>query len=215
MSTKPHPPRAERRPRRPGPGEGRVHWKKAACAAVPALVVAAGMALMTAQGALAASFAVSGTTFQVSSGRLTADGLSSYVTTDRSVDGRGRPAALLGLGDAVLSDICQSARIATPVGRVVFRLTAGGPAGEVTASSLIIDGEDLTGDARFGSAEIGRDASTLDRVPGIAGEAGKFGLQAGRVEVTGVRSNAWAATGGNFRLKGLRVEVGLNGRTCF
>ncbi|MFI6643065.1 DUF6230 family protein [Streptomyces sp. NPDC050504] len=195
--------------------EGRTSWKKAAAVAVPAVLAVGALAAVTAQGALAASFAVSGTSFQVSSGRLTSQGLASYVHIDRDVDGKGHPVALLGIGDARLSDICQSAAVDTPLGKVVFKLTAGGSAGEVTASNLVIDGEDLTGDARFGTAEIGRDASTLDRVRGVKGEPGKFGLQAGDIEVVGVRSRAWSATGGNFRLKGMRLNVSLDGKQCF
>ncbi|MGI5472524.1 DUF6230 family protein [Streptomyces sp. CA-132043] len=168
-----------------------------------------------AQGVLAASFAVSGTDFQVASGKLTSDGLSSYVHTDRAADGTGHPVALLGIGKASLSDICQSAQVETPVGPVIFKLTAGGAAGPVTADSLVIDGEDLVGDARFGTAQIGRDASTLDEVPGIRGPKGKFGLQAGDIEVAGVKSHAWSATGGNFRLKGLKLGVSLGGKKCF
>ncbi|WP_051832781.1 DUF6230 family protein [Streptomyces katrae] len=173
------------------------------------------MAVVVAQGALAASFAVSGTGFQVSSSRLTSKGLASDVQTDRSVDGTGHPVALLGIGEATLTEICQSAEVDTPVGKVVFKLTAGGPAGEVTAGSLVIDGEDLYGDATFGTAQTGRDASTLDQVDGVKGQPGKFGLQAGHIEVVGVRSHAWSATGGNFRLKGMRVSVGLDGKRCF
>ncbi|MER5889816.1 DUF6230 family protein [Streptomyces sp. NPDC001941] len=195
--------------------EGRTSWKRTAVVALPAVVAVGVMATVMAQGALAASFAVSGTSFQVSSGKLTSKGLSSYVQTDRSVDGKGHPVALLGIGDATLDDICQSAEVDTPVGKVVFKLTAGGDAGKVTASNLIIDGEDLVGDARFGTAQIGRDASTLDEVPGVKGEAGKFGLQAGDIEVLGVRSHAWSATGGNFRLKGMKLDVSLGGKKCF
>ncbi|MCX5202630.1 DUF6230 family protein [Streptomyces sp. NBC_00237] len=195
--------------------EGRTGWRRSAVVAVPAVIAVGAMAVMMGQGALAASFAVSGTSFQVSSGKLTSSGLSSYVQTDRSVDGTGHPVALLGIGDARLSDICQSAQVRTPVGTVVFKLTAGGEAGEVTASSLVIDGEDLTGDARFGTAEIGRDASTLDAVRDVRGERGAFGLQAGNIEVAGVRSHAWSATGGNFRLKGLKLTVSLDGKQCF
>ncbi|MEV7420830.1 DUF6230 family protein [Streptomyces sp. NPDC089919] len=198
-----------------GPAEGRVSWKKSAAVALPAVVAVGAMAMVMAQGALAASFAVSGTSFQVSSGKLSSRGLASYVHTDRSVDGKGHPVALLGIGEATLSDICQSAEVPTPVGTVVFKLTAGGPAGNVTATNLVIDGEDLDGDARFGTAEIGRDASTLDEVDGVKGEAGRFGLQAGDIEVTGVRSHAWSATGGNFRLKGMHLDVSLGGKKCF
>ncbi|MEV0092740.1 DUF6230 family protein [Streptomyces sp. NPDC050738] len=200
--------------KRPLP-EGRTSWKKTAVVAVPAILAVGVMASVMAQGALAASFAVSGTSFQVSSGKLTSTGLSSYVQTDRAVDGKGHPVALLGIGNATLSDICQAAEVKTPVGTVVFKLTAGGDAGQVTASSLVIDGEDLVGDAHFGTAQIGRDASTLDAVPGVKGEPGKFGLQAGDIEVDGVKSHAWSATGGNFHLKGLKVDVSLNGKKCF
>ncbi|MEU9256376.1 DUF6230 family protein [Streptomyces sp. NPDC048270] len=197
------------------PREGRVRWRKTALVAVPAVAAVGALAVVMAQGALAASFAVSGTSFQVSSSRLSSKGLASFVQTDRSVDGKGHPVALLGIGEATLSDICQAAEARTPLGTVVFKLTAGGPAGEVTASNLVIDGEDLQGDATFGTAQIGRDASTLDRVDGIKGEPGQFGLQAGDIEVVGVRSRAWSATGGNFRLKGLRLSVSLDGTKCF
>ncbi|MEU8837759.1 DUF6230 family protein [Streptomyces roseus] len=198
-----------------GRPEGRVRWRKSAAVAVPAVLAVGAMAVVMAQGALAASFAVSGTAFQVSSSKLSSKGLASYVQTDRSVDGKGHPVALLGIGEATLTDICQAAEVQTPLGTVVFKLTAGGAAGEVTAGNLVIDGEDLDGDATFGTAQIGRDASTLDRVDGVRGEPGKFGLQAGDIEVVGVRSHAWSATGGNFRLKGMRLSVGLDGKKCF
>lgn len=195
--------------------EGRTAWKKSAVVALPAVLAVGALATVMAQGALAASFAVSGTHFQVSSGKLTSSGLSSYVHTDRDADGRGHPVALLGIGKATLADICQSAQVKTPVGTVVFKLTAGGEAGAVTADSLVIDGEDLVGDARFGRAQIGRDAASLDAVPGVRGPKGAFGLQAGDIEVAGVKSHAWSATGGNFRLRGLRVSVSLDGSKCF
>lgn len=195
--------------------EGRTSWKRTAVAALPALVAVGALATVMADGALAASFAVSGTHFQVASGKLTSSGLASYVHTDRSADGSGHPVALLGIGSANLSDICQSAEVKTPLGPVVFKLTAGGKAGPVRADSLVIDGEDLVGDARFGTAQIGRDASSLDAVPGVNGPKGAFGLQAGDIEVAGVQSHAWSATGGNFRLKGLRLSVSLDGRQCF
>ncbi|MDK9500193.1 DUF6230 family protein [Streptomyces katrae] len=195
--------------------EGRVDWRRSALVALPAAALVGVLGVVTAQGALAASFAVSGTSFQVSSSKLSSKGLASYVHTDRSVDGKGHPVALLGIGDATLTDICQSAEVDTPLGKVVFKLTAGGPAGNVTASNLVIDGEDLDGDATFGTAQIGRDASTLDQVDGVRGEPGKFGLQAGDIEVVGVKSHAWSATGGNFRLKGMKLDVSMDGGKCF
>lgn len=195
--------------------QGRTSWKKTAVVAIPAVLTVGAMASVMAEGALAASFAVSGTNFQVESGKLSSSGLASFVQVDRDADGKGHPVNLFGIGKATLSDICQAAEVKTPIGTVVFKLTAGGDAGNVTADNLIIDGEDLVGDARFGTAQIGRDASTLDSVPGVQGEKGKFGLQAGDIEVAGVRSHAWSATGGNFRLKGMKVDVSLGGKKCF
>ncbi|QLE76362.1 cholesterol esterase [Streptomyces rectiverticillatus] len=183
--------------------------------AVPALAAVAVMAVGMAEGVLASSFAVSGSAFQVSSGRLSSNGLASFVEVDRSADGEGHPVALLGIGDATLSDICQSAQVPTPLGPVVFKLTAGGRAGAVRVSQLVLDSEDLTGDASFGRAQIGRDASTLDTVPGVQGRPGQFGLQASEVSVSGVRSHSRSATGGDFKLKGLALNVSLDGKACF
>ncbi|MFF3860927.1 DUF6230 family protein [Streptomyces sp. NPDC002209] len=41
-------------------------------------------------------------------------------------DGKGHPVALLGIGEATLTHIRQSAEVDTPVGKAVFKLTAGG-----------------------------------------------------------------------------------------
>ncbi|MEV4432912.1 DUF6230 family protein [Streptomyces sp. NPDC049555] len=197
------------------PHEGRTSWPRAALVALPALLAVAGMAVAMADGVLASSFAVSGTAFQISAQQLRSKGLAAYVDTAPTTGDGGRPGALLGIGDARLSDICQAARVPTPVGEVVFRLRAGGSAGPVTVHDLVLHGDDLVGDARFGQAQIGRDASTLDQVPGVHGAPGQFGLQAREVSVTGVRSHAWSVTGGDFRLTGLRLDVALNGPACF
>ncbi|GAA2722296.1 MULTISPECIES: DUF6230 family protein [Streptomyces] len=196
------------------PPEGRTSWPRAALVALPALLAVAAMAVAMADGVLASSFAVSGTAFQVSAQQLRSKGLAAYVDVAPSTGG-GRPGALLGIGDARLSDICQAARVPTPVGEVVLRLRAGGSAGPVDVHDLVLHGDDLVGDARFGQVQIGRDASTLDQVPAVHGAPGQFGLQAREVSVTGVRSHAWSVTGGDFRLTGLRLDVGLNGPACF
>ncbi|WP_419996922.1 DUF6230 family protein [Streptomyces boninensis] len=194
---------------------GKTSLKKSAAVAVPAVLAVGAMASMMAQGALASSFAVSGTAFQVSSGRLNSDGLASYVEVDRAVDGDGHPVSLLALDKAELNTICQSAKVNTPVGKVTFKLRAGGAAGNVTADNLVIDAEDLAGDARFGTAQIGRDASQLTEVPGVKGKPGGFGLQADGVSVSGVKSHAWSAVGGNFHLRGLKLDVKLGGKGCY
>ncbi len=181
---------------------------------VAALVLVAAMAVAMAQGALAASFAVSGTAFQISTRKLTGKGLTVFTAVDRTADGAGRPEARIGLGSTTLEDLCESTRIKTPVGTVTFKLTAGG-GGPVTADDLVMDADDLRGDARFGRVELGRDASTLDAVPHVHGEPGESGLQATDVDVRGIRTHAHSATGGNFRLDGLSLGVRLGDHGCF
>ncbi|WP_406111495.1 DUF6230 family protein [Streptomyces sp. NBC_01003] len=56
---------------------------------------------------------------------MKSQGLSSYVQTDRDADGKGHPVALLGIGNATLSDICQAAEVKSPVGTVVFDRDSG------------------------------------------------------------------------------------------
>lgn len=194
---------------------GRTSWRKAAVVAVPGVIAVGAMGLLMAQGAMAATFAVSGSNFKVSSGQLKSQGLASYIDVDRSANGKQHPVSLLAMNDVTLSNICQSTRVKTPVGTVVFRLQAGGDKGPVTADKLIIDGDELTGDSQFGAAQIGRDASTLDSVPGVKGKAGGFGLQVEDLNVSGVKSRAWTATGGNFKLKGMKINLGLGGKECY
>ncbi|MFE2553485.1 hypothetical protein ACFXGI_33870 [Streptomyces sp. NPDC059355] len=57
--------------------EGRVRRRRSAAVAVPAVLAVGAMAVVVAQGALAASFAVSGTSFQVSSSKLSSKVLAS------------------------------------------------------------------------------------------------------------------------------------------
>ncbi|GAA1917845.1 hypothetical protein GCM10009753_57830 [Streptantibioticus ferralitis] len=58
---------------------------------LPAVGAVGALAARMAQGVIAASFAVSGTGFQVSSGKLISKGLAGFVQTDHSTDGKGHP----------------------------------------------------------------------------------------------------------------------------
>ncbi|MGI5336503.1 DUF6230 family protein [Streptomyces sp. CA-181903] len=197
------------------PAEGRTVWRRAVPVAALALALVGVMAVAMAQGVLAASFAVSGTTSQISARKLTGKGLTVFTAVDRTVDGPGRPQARIGVGNATLTGLCESTRVNTPVGTVTFKLTAGDRDTAVTVDDLVIDVDDLTGDARFGRMELGRDASTLDAVPHSQGAAGQFGLQATDLEVDGIRTHARSATGGNFRLKGLALSIRPGDKGCY
>ncbi|MFB4303514.1 DUF6230 family protein [Actinomadura sp. NTSP31] len=192
-----------------GTGLGRVRWKRFAAIAAPAAVGAGALVFMTAQGAIASSFAVSGSSFKVSADSLTGTGFVQYGDVDASKDGTKHPVQISGIKNATITNMCQSMK----VGPFTLRLTAGTGDKPVQASDLVLDVEQLNADAEFSNIEIGRDASTLDKGPnGAKGAAGMFGQQADSIKLTGVRQVAWATTAGTFKLSDLSMKLG---KECF
>ncbi|GAA0214997.1 DUF6230 family protein [Actinomadura nitritigenes] len=190
-------------------GLGRVRWKRFAAIAAPAAVGAGALVFMTAQGAIASSFAVSGSSFKVSADSLTGTGFVQYGDVDASKDGTKHPVQVSGIKNATITNMCQSVK----VGPFTLRLTAGTKGTPVQASDLVLDVEQLDADAEFSNIEIGRDASTLDKGPnGAKGTAGMFGQQADSIKLTGVKQVAWATTAGTFKLSDLSMKLG---KECF
>ncbi|MFB4306165.1 DUF6230 family protein [Actinomadura sp. GTD37] len=184
---------------------GRVRWKRFAAIAAPAAIGAGALAFMTAQGAIASSFAVSGGSFKVSADSLTGQGFVQYGGVDAGKDGAKHPVQISGIKSAEIRNMCQSVK----VGPFTLRLTAGTGSEPVQATDLVLDVEQLNADAKFTGMEIGRDASTLDKGPnGARGPAGMFGQQATRIELTDVKQVAWATTAGTFKLKDLSMKLG-------
>jgi hypothetical protein len=159
---------------RPVPGAGRTRWRRFAALTVPAAALAGFIVLGMANGAIAASFAVSGQTFKVSADRLEGTGFVQYGGTVKEKDGTVHPVAVSGIRSASLSNLCQSVKV--PGAPVVLTINAGGGDKPATASNLLLDVTQLEGDATFSNIEIGRDASTLDK-GGSSGAAGSFGQQ--------------------------------------
>jgi hypothetical protein len=184
---------------------GRVRWKRFAAIAAPAALGAGALMFMTAQGAIASSFAVSGGSFKVSADSLTGTGFVQYGGVDASKDGSKHPVQVSGIKSAQIRNMCQSVK----VGPFTLRLTAGTGAKPVEATDLVLDVEQLNADAKFSNIEIGRDASTLNKGPnGAQGTAGMFGQQASRIELTNVKQVAWATTAGTFKLSDLSMKLG-------
>jgi hypothetical protein len=89
----------------------------------------------------------------------------------------------------------------------------GNPA---TATDLLIDMTQLSGDATFTNIDIGADASSLSKGPSAAvGQAGGFGQQADKVTINGLRQVAWSTSAGTFALNGLDLHISLSGEQCF
>ncbi|MEH0938130.1 DUF6230 family protein [Micromonospora psammae] len=195
---------------------GGTRWRRFAAMLIPATALAGLIVLGMANGAVAASFAVSGQTFKVSASELRGQGFVQYGGVAEEIDGTQHPVAVTGIREAELFDLCQSAKV--PGAPVVLTITAGGGGRPATARDLLIDVESLEGDVVFRNINIGQDASTLEGgPPGARGEPKGFGQQAEAVTITNLRQVARSTQAGRFSLTDLRlkVNVGAAAKECF
>ena len=195
------------------PGEGRTNWRRFAIAAGVPAVVAGGLVFGVATGALAASFSVSGTQFKLSADRLEGTGFTQYSGTLNKVDGQV-VAAKSGIGEATLTNLCQT----VAVGPVVLRIEAGkDPDNPVKAEDLLIGMSELSGDAEFTNIDIGQDASTLSK-DGLSehGDVHGFGQQADKVVITNLHQVAYSTSASTFKLSGMSLKLYVgDGKECF
>jgi hypothetical protein len=195
------------------PATGRIAWRRYALAAVPAMATAALSVVMTGQGAMAASFAMSGEPFKLSAKTLTGTGFVSYPTVDTASDGTTHAVTPAGFATAELTDLCQSAVVKTPLGNVTMRLTAG-QATPVQAKNLVADFDQLSGNVTFTDYAGGVDASQLTGGP-VTGGQGHWGQQAATIRIDNLHQNTLTTTAGTFVLTGLKIDVSLNGPECY
>jgi hypothetical protein len=186
---------------------GRVHWQRFALIMIPATMLAATIAGLTATGSIAADIAVSGSAFEITAAELSGTGLEEYSGTARQADGTARPVAVAAISDARLSDLCLSAT-AGPLS-VVIR--AGDGATTATGRNLIVGLDQMGTDGALSHVWIGQDASTLTAVPGATGIPGGFGLQAGPFSLKHLRVHSWFVTAGTFALPGMTISLARHG----
>ncbi|MFE9258142.1 DUF6230 family protein [Streptomyces sp. NPDC006879] len=196
--------------------EGKVSWRRFALLSVPALTLTAALAVAVANGALAASFAVSGQQFKVSADSLSGEGFAQYGSIDANARDELLPVAVTAIRTAKLNNLCQSVVTTLPmVGDISLYLSAGRGT-PVEARDLFVDATQLSGDASFRNIEIGRDASTLDKGPADAqGMQDLFAQQADTVSISNLRQTAWATNAGTFKLSGLSMSVSKGKKECF
>ena len=201
--------------------QGRTRWRRFAAVFLPATALAGAIVIGMANGAIAASFAVSGHTFKLSADRLVADGFAQYGGFAFEKDARTlpngapdlndpkwHPVAISAIQSATITNLCQSVKVPNLPIPIVMRITAGTEAGNpATASTLLIDMDQLSGNAEFTNIQIGMDASTLTKGGPNRGLQGQFGQQADRVVINGLRQVAWSTSAGTFRLNGLHLQV--------
>ena len=204
---------------------GGTRWKRFAVVMVPSVAATACIGVALAQGALAASFSVSGQSFKVTADKLVGTGFSQYGAIDSgyTLDGKktAHAVAVSGFKSASITNMCQS--VVTPniplLGSVSLTLKAGGGGTPVQAENLFIDVEDLEADATFTNIDIGVAAKDLKKGPGIkSGDAANpfgFAQEAESATLVGVKQTAWATTAGTFTLPGLSMKVVTGSHPCY
>jgi hypothetical protein len=192
---------------------------------VPSVAATAAIGVALAQGALAASFSVSGQSFKVSADKLEGTGFSQYGAIDSgyTLDGKKTVyfVAVLVFKSASITNMCQS--VVTPgiplLGSVSLTLKAGGNGTPVEAENLYIDVEDLSANATFHGIDIGVAGKDLSKGPGIkSGDTANpygFAQQAESAELTDVKQTAWATTAGTFKLSGLKMSLSTGVKECY
>ncbi|WP_406006692.1 DUF6230 family protein [Streptomyces sp. NBC_00637] len=204
---------------------GGTRWKRFAVVMVPSVAATACIGVALAQGALAASFSVSGQSFKVSADKLEGTGFSQYGAIDSgyTLDGKktAHAVAVSAFKSASITNMCQS--VVTPniplLGSVSLQLKAGGNGTPVEAENLYIDVEDLSADAVFRGIDIGVAAKDATKGPGLkSGDTANpygFAQQADSATLTDVKQTAWATTAGTFKLSGLKMSLSTGVKECY
>jgi hypothetical protein len=189
---------------------------------LPSVAATAAIGIALSQGALAASFSVSGQQFKVTADKLDGTGFVNYGAYEKQVGGKNIPVSVLGFKNAKITNLCQS--VVTPdiplVGTVSLKLKAGTKAGKpVVGKNLYIDTAEADADAVFKTINIGVAAGASSKGPGISkgDNASPYGFaqEADRAIFTGAKQKAWATTAGTFKLSGLSIRLHKGAEECY
>ncbi|WP_327180805.1 DUF6230 family protein [Streptomyces sp. NBC_01334] len=196
--------------------EGRTHWRRSALMFVPCTLAVGALGIALAEGAIAASFAVSGTAFKVSASEVTARGVSSFPSSIGGSADDAKPVLLAAVKDGTVSDVCVSLKQKLPLVGEISMLVHSGADKPLAGTNLVVNADALTGGGgKVTGVEAGRDASTLTGAPGVTGPQGVFGVQADSAVAHDLRSTAYSANGGTLTLEKLEIEFSRSGKQCF
>lgn len=204
------------------PAYGRTNWRRFAVSIGVPLAVAAGLVVALEQGALAASFQISGSDFKLSATELDGTGFTQYASgmpSATNTDGPGtKIEAMSGIQDAYITKLCQTVAAPSPFGgKIVMRIDAGDGTTKETkvhAHDLLIGMTDLQGNATFGNIQIGVNSTSMDadgRPPASHGTNGGFGQQADTVDIKGLKQTAQYTSAGTFTLNGMHLHLFVGG----
>lgn len=203
---------------------GKTRWKRFAVVMVPTVALTAAVGVSVAQGALAASFSISGQQFKVSADSLHGDGFTQYGSVDFH-DSKAHtgvvPVAVSGFNAATIHNLCQSVVVPTPLGNYTLTINAGQDAAHpVTATKLFIDMTDLKATtATFNNINIGVATGGITKGPvnptDAVGDGTGFAQEADSADLTGVQQTAWATSAGTFSLNGMHLNLASGVHECF
>ncbi|MFF1832997.1 DUF6230 family protein [Streptomyces sp. NPDC058231] len=195
--------------------KGKTNWGRFAVILVPGVVACVALGIAMAQGALAASFFISGQRFQVAADALTLRGVSIYGMVDVTNEGDPVPVLVTGARHATVSGLCQSVLVDIPVlGPYTLKLT-GGNERPAEASDLFLDSTTtLAGQADFTDIDIGVAQGAITKGPIDPNDRSSqffdpngFGQQAASATLTNFRVTTVAVSAGTFRIPGLRLSL--------
>lgn len=194
---------------------GHTRWRRFSAVMVLGALGTGGLMFGMSQGALAASFAVSGTTFKINADKLDGKGLVLYGGEVKSAAG-GKAVATMGVRTAAIDNFCTAfvVRKLPILGEVSVKLTSPGG---VDGDNLLLDvGELNSGTLKLTGARMGVDASKLEGGPTDAGGvAGSTGVDASGVSATGLKGDTWALTAGTISARGVNLSARQGtGNTC-
>lgn len=189
-------------------GLGRVRWRRFTLILIPVVTVLCLLLIMTAQSVLAVTFNISGRPFNVTAQMLRAHDFEEFGILGSSINLHTKnhkvALAATGMRTATISHLCQSVNI----GGVNMIITAGSGRTPVSATDLIVYADRFSGNASFKDLVLGKDAATLNNVPGLKGPAGGFSLSAKAVTITDLKQHAYSTTAATFTLPGFHLSFG-------
>jgi hypothetical protein len=198
------------------PVGGRTRWLRFAGAFAVGGVLAGGLLVGVAQGAFAASFSVSGSSFEVSSSHLDGTGFVQFGGIAASPDAV-HPVAENAFKSADLDNFCQSVFMPNmPIlGDLTLRITADGGKG-MHAENMLVDVAQVDGDFTLTNPVIGVDASQVSGGPaGMQGRPGDFGMQASHITIDNLKQVAWGTSAQTIAFKGMSLRIVSGNNQCF
>ncbi|MFK0110543.1 DUF6230 family protein [Streptomyces sp. NPDC091217] len=201
----------------------RTRWRRFAVILTPSVAVAAALTTAVAQGALAASFFISGDTFKIAADSLTGRGMSIYGMVNVTRQGKLVPVAVTGVRSARIDALCLSILYPIPVlGPYTLRLT-GDHDRPATAQNMFFDVSLLkAAEAELNNLDIGVAAGSLTSGEVSPGDRhSKFfdpdsiAMQGTSITLNNLRVKSVAASLGSLDLPGAQLSLRSGVDECF